>query len=42
MADQTKVQLGDVAETLLIPLYFRAKETQRPDALVYRLGVGDK
>ena len=23
-----------MAETLLIPLYFRAKETQRPDALV--------
>ena len=34
MTNQTDVQLGGVAETLLIPLYFRAKETQRPDALV--------
>src|SRR5512143_3952668 len=34
MTNQNSVQLGDVAETLLIPLYFRAKETQRPDALV--------
>ncbi len=34
MTNQTSVQLGDVAETLLIPLYFRAKETQRPDALI--------
>lgn len=34
MTNQTHVQLGGVSETLLIPLYFRAKETQRPDALV--------
>ncbi len=34
MTSQINVQLGDVAETLLIPLYYRAKETQRPDALV--------
>jgi O-methyltransferase involved in polyketide biosynthesis len=34
MTNQTNVQLSDVAETLLIRLYFRAKETQRPDALV--------
>ncbi len=27
-------QLGDVQETLLIPLYFRARETARPDAIV--------
>lgn len=26
--------LGDVQETLLIPLYFRARETARPDAIV--------
>jgi len=26
--------LSDVAETLLIPLYMRAKESQRPDALI--------
>jgi O-methyltransferase involved in polyketide biosynthesis len=26
--------LGEVSETLFIPLYFRAKETQRPDALM--------
>ncbi len=34
MADQINIQLNGVAETLLIPLYFRAKETQRPDALI--------
>ncbi len=34
MTKQNKIQLGGVAETLLIPLYFRARETQRPDALV--------
>ncbi len=34
MANPTTVQLGDVAETLLIPLYMRAIEAQRPDALV--------
>ena len=34
MTNQTNVQLSGVAETLLIPLYFRAQETQRPDALV--------
>jgi O-methyltransferase involved in polyketide biosynthesis len=26
--------LSDVSETLLIPLYIRAMETQRPDALI--------
>jgi len=34
MTNRTNVQLGGVAETLLIPLYFRAKESQRPDALI--------
>ncbi len=34
MTEQNAVLLDDVAETLLIPLYFRARETQRPDALV--------
>ncbi len=34
MTNQQTVQLDDVAETLLIPLYFRAKETECPDALV--------
>ncbi len=34
MTIQNDVQLDNVAETLLIPLYFRARETQRPDALI--------
>jgi O-methyltransferase involved in polyketide biosynthesis len=33
-ADRWQPQLGDVQETLLIPLYFRARETARPDAIV--------
>jgi O-methyltransferase involved in polyketide biosynthesis len=28
------IQLGQVQETLLIPLYMRAKETNRPDAII--------
>jgi O-methyltransferase involved in polyketide biosynthesis len=34
MSDITNQNLSDVAETLLIPLYIRAAETQRPDALI--------
>ncbi len=34
MTNRSNVQLGGVAETLLIPLYIRAKETERRDALV--------
>jgi len=36
MADPTTggARLGGVAETLLIPLYFRALESQRPDAIL--------
>ncbi len=34
MEHRNTVQLGGVAETLLIPLYFRALETKRPDALI--------
>jgi O-methyltransferase involved in polyketide biosynthesis len=30
----TNIKLGGVSETLLIPLYIRYKETQRPDALL--------
>jgi len=26
--------LNDISETLLIPLYYRAMETQRPDAMI--------
>lgn len=33
-ADRWKPTLGDVQETLLIPLHFRARETARPDAIV--------
>ena len=33
--DATAVRLGDVQETLLIPLYFRAKESARSDALFH-------
>lgn len=32
--DRWQPRLGDVQETLLIPLYFRARETQRADAIV--------
>jgi O-methyltransferase involved in polyketide biosynthesis len=34
MTDKISPALFDVAETLLIPLHIRAKETQRPDALL--------
>src|SRR5512143_3590190 len=34
MTEMTKPNLSGVAETLLIPLYIRATESQRPDALV--------
>jgi len=34
MAETTKHSLSGVAETLLIPLYIRALESQRPDALL--------
>lgn len=34
MSDRISLELTDVAETLLIPLYVRAVETQRPDALL--------
>jgi len=34
MTKTTLVNLGGVSETLLIPLYVRAKETQRPDAML--------
>lgn len=34
MAGTTRINLNEVAETLLIPLYLRAKETQRPDAML--------
>jgi O-methyltransferase involved in polyketide biosynthesis len=34
MSEITKPDLSGVAETLLIPLYIRAIETQRPDALL--------
>ncbi len=34
MTNLSNLRLGDVAETLLIPLYNRAQETERPDALV--------
>jgi O-methyltransferase involved in polyketide biosynthesis len=33
-AERWQPQLGDIQETLLIPLYFRACETKRPDAIV--------
>jgi len=33
-ADRRRPALGDVQETLLIPLHFRARETGRPDAIV--------
>jgi len=34
MTETTRINLGGVSETLLIPLYIRAKETQRPDAML--------
>ena len=34
MSEITNQNLGGVAETLLIPLYVRAMESQRPDALM--------
>ncbi len=34
MPEKTEPKLKNVAETLLIPLYYRAIETQRPDALI--------
>ena len=34
MSEITKPDLSGVAETLLIPLYIRAMESQRPDALL--------
>jgi O-methyltransferase involved in polyketide biosynthesis len=34
MSETTKPNLSDVAETLLIPLCYRAIETQRPDAMI--------
>jgi O-methyltransferase involved in polyketide biosynthesis len=34
MTKTTLINLGGVSETLLIPLYIRAKETQRPDAMI--------
>jgi len=34
MAEITNHNLGGVAETLLLPLYIRALESQRPDALI--------
>jgi O-methyltransferase involved in polyketide biosynthesis len=33
MSETTTQNLSDVAETLLITLYIRAMESQRPDAL---------
>ena len=34
MSDEFSPELSGVAETLLIPLYYRAMETQRPDAMI--------
>jgi len=34
MSETTAENLSDVSETLLIPLYYRAMETQRPDAMI--------
>jgi O-methyltransferase involved in polyketide biosynthesis len=34
MTEKNLVNLNDVSETLLIPLYVRAMETQRPDAIL--------
>jgi O-methyltransferase involved in polyketide biosynthesis len=34
MSDKFSPELSGVAETLLIPLYYRAMETQRPDAMI--------
>ncbi len=35
MANQSTPQLGNVAETLFIPLYVRAEESRRADALIH-------
>lgn len=34
MAEIEPTNLSSVSETLLIPLYYRAVETQRPDAMI--------
>ncbi len=34
LAENTKMNLSNVSETLMIPLYIRALESQRPDALI--------
>jgi O-methyltransferase involved in polyketide biosynthesis len=34
MSEISKQNLNDVAETLLITLYIRAKESERPDAII--------
>jgi len=34
MSEPTAENLSDISETLLIPLYYRAIETQRPDAMI--------
>jgi len=34
MSETTELNLSDVAETLLITLYIRAVESQRPGALI--------
>ena len=34
MSETTAENLSEVSETLLIPLYYRAMETQRPDAMI--------
>ncbi len=35
MANPSTIQLGNVAETLFIPLYVRAEESRRADALIH-------
>ncbi len=37
MAENASLDLTGVAETLLITLYLRAMESQRPDALIIRI-----
>ena len=34
MPEKISPSLGGVSETLLIPLYQRAQESQRPDAMI--------
>ena len=34
MSEIKTANLNDISETLLIPLYYRAIETQRPDAMI--------